>query len=380
MCGIIPHMKASSSRLHLIIVAAILALAVTLFLLARANDPTPDFQPLHAGGTYVGYLSPTQGSPPQIWLADVSRPSSHYPTRQFTRDEAGIFDYAVSPDGWRIAYVQPGEGSADIRLFDLRAGASLPLIECPEYGCSDPEWHPSGDLIAYERINFSIGASVSSRIDVWIADLRASSASVRPLFDDPTIVSSVPQWSPDGTRIAVGNWLEDRVIVYNFDTDESLSFSAAYGMGNFSSDGTRLLFAELVTDEGPAPFTRWHIGDLATGAVTAVSNAAGPLYDDNFPAWRPGMEQIAFARRAFATADPSQIVLLDLSDGSAAPITSDPAYTNSGTQWNADGTRLLIVRIPVNATTPEVWLYDFERDTLEQIAVDAYAPRWVELP
>jgi Tol biopolymer transport system component len=391
--------KPSSNRIHLYIVFGILVLALVLTYLSQRRASLPDFQLLDSGGPYIAYLAPSTPSESQttnIWVDDLAfgPNENHVYTAQqvtFLVGEAGdgVYDFAVSADGGHIAYTQPESDSrdSDIVLLDLQTGAQRTLIDCVTRSCTAPAWHPSGDLLAYEETTYTVsepGGPISNVTRVYIADLRGDSISLRPLFDDETRLSRAPRWSPDGLRISVYDPINEAIEVYNFEDDSSVAFANAFGdAGVFSPNSALLAFPTVVENVGPIPYTQWQIGDLTTRdthPIPSTLNAdADAANDDALAAWRPTSDEIALARLTLDNASQRQIVLVNAVTGEVQSVTTDADYGNSFMAWSADGTRLLIQRLPAGSLVSEVWLYDFERGSLEQVAANAYVPQWIEM-
>ncbi|MBC7814959.1 MAG: hypothetical protein H7175_27625 [Burkholderiales bacterium] len=394
--------KPSSNRTHLYIVFGILALAIVLTTISQRRASLPRFRLLDSSGPYIAYLAPSvlEGNESQttnIWIDDLSFGANEndvYTAQQVTfivgDAGEGVYDFAVSPDGGRIAYTQPESDTraSDIMLLDLRTGAQRMLIDCTASSCSAPTWHPSGDLLAYEQTQYTVsepGGPISNVTRVMIADLRAEPFSLRPLFDDESRLSRAPRWSPDGLRLSVYDPINEAIEVYNFEDDSAVIFANGFGdVGVFSPDSALLAFPMVVENVGPFPFTQWQIGDLTNGEADPIpsllSGDVAAANDDALAAWRPTGDELALARLTLDNQSQRQIVLVNIAIGESQPVTTDADYSNSFIMWNADGERLLIQRVPANGIVSEVWLYDFERGTLEQVAANAYAPQWIELP
>lgn len=335
----------------------------------------------------IAYIAPADAVPQNIWIADSADPAS---AQQVTTSPSGIFDFAVSPDGTQIAFAErnPATQTSDIKLLDLDTGGIRQLTNCVDADCTTPVWRPDGSVIAYQRVDYNsdLGNVGASPTRVWLLDLTTSPATTRPLFSDLQILGYAPQWSDDGRRIAIYN-RDQGILVYDF-TDQSVAVvpNRSGSSGALSPDGTQVVFAEIVLQEGEQARSYLNLADLTTQAMRQLSPPGEPLQDERV-VWRPDGQRLAIARRyqddRFTRG--YQIYLMDPDDGTVEPLTDDARYANGFFSWDATGDRLVIQRFPEldengqpNTTgRPEIWMLDAQTGEMTQVAVNAYLPRWV---
>jgi Tol biopolymer transport system component len=331
----------------------------------------------------IAYLYPADDAPQNIWIADISDTPNN---RQITNSPSGIYDFAVSPDGSKIAFAENNTaGTIDIKLLDLDTGALIQLTNCADASCTTPVWRPDGRTIAYERIEYNSaldGRSGPPRI--WLIDLTVTPATTRPLFSDLQILGYGAQWSADGSRIALMDRGTNAILIYDFADDSILAVPSPSGMtGVLSPDGTRLAYAEVAFVEGEMARSKLQLADLLTSEIRALSLPDDPV-DDKRAQWHPSGEYLAVARddpRVYAS---TQIYRVDPDDGSAELITDDPLYTNTFFWWNPSGTQLVIQRLRLLASgqtgplaRPEIWVYDVANQTGLMLADNGFLPRWI---
>ena len=332
----------------------------------------------------VAYLYPADGAPQNIWVVD---PQNLDRARQLTNSPSGVYDFAVSPDGARIAFSERNtSGTMDIKLIDLDSGALIQLTNCQDSSCTTPVWRPDGGMIAYERVehNSEFGEVGTSPARIWILDMSSLPPATRPLFDDLQILGVNAQWSADGSRIALFDRSSNAILVYDFTTGEIIGIPNTSGTsGALSPDGTRLVMSEVNFIEGEPVRVKMQIADLATNEIRDISSGDDPI-DEKRAQWRPDGAALAVSRDDSRYYASTQIYLVDPDDGSSQPMTTDPLYANTFFWWNPSGTGLVIQRLPLLASgqtdpmvRPEIWVFDVETGEGIKVAENGFLPRWI---
>jgi len=72
-----------------------------------------------------------------------------------------------------------------------------------------------------------------------------------------------------------------------------------------------------------------------------------------------------------------QVYLYDFESDTLEPLIYDPDYNNGAISWDPDGTRLVIQRVPFGGGLPEMWVYTLETGALERVATNGFLPRWL---
>ncbi len=335
----------------------------------------------------VAYLAPADAAPQNIWIVDPAAPQH---PRQVTFSVTGIYNFDISPDGAQIAFAEhrSDTGTIDLKLLDLESGAVRLLVDCPESDCTSPVWSPDGNLIAYERveINDPFASAGVGQTRVWLIDLRTDPPTTRPLSSDSQAIGYAPTWSPDGSRVAVFDSSSQGIMIYTLDQDSAAFIPSRHGtVGEFSPDGTRLLFPDVILHEGQGARTHLQIADLETQRFTDLTDPDEPI-DDERGVWRPDGQAIAVARRYLDDryTQGRQIYLIDVNGGNAEPLVVDPDYYHGFFAWAPAGRQLVIQRFPQASSQeqaaemrPEIWVFEVASGGLVKVAENAFHPRWV---
>ena len=158
---------------------------------------------------------------------------------------------AVSPDGERVAFAEPGPEHSMHLWTSRRDGSDLRQVTTGRFDDAWPAWSPDGSTLAFLR------DSVAGRV---VATVPAAGGVVRTLAAG----YSPPTWSPDGAFVAYGSgggiWL---ATSDGRQTEQLLT--GEYGDPEWSPDGTRLLVG---THAGRVPtIETWELATSATRTV-----------------------------------------------------------------------------------------------------------------
>lgn len=264
---------------------------------------------------------------------------------------------SVSPSGTHLLYsicdesLEQGERSpkppADPRQFDLvvralAGGEPRRLTTHPGYD-NFPSWSPDGT-----RIAFLSSRHVEGRPSIWdsrlahLYTMAADGTAVRDLTPGfATVINQVPQWAPDGQRLAfVARGAEHRRTLYTVRADgtELRRIGLAASGPSWSPDGRRLAFAQ---PEGSAItlVTVGSTGEDARGIATI--EGWQPTTTDPDPmwawidsvAWSPAGGQVLYTcgRR----------ICVSATDGRLVGVSSRPV-DGMVAAWSPDGTRIAV--------------------------------------
>lgn len=326
----------------------------------------------------VAYLAPATQPVQQIFIADPNQPAT---ARPISDSPGGVYDFAVNPDGTRIAFSQYDVSASTLNLYllDIETGTTQQLTECQPAECVSPVWRPDGRAIAYQRDDV-----MANTTRVWLVELADEAFNNRPLFDDPQIVGYAPAWSADGRRISLYDTHARGLLVHDTaDRTTALIPNWSGAAGALSPDGERLVFSTF--DPGSvAPIRSYlQIADLTRNTLMALTDLDDAI-DDTAAVWHPNGRDLAIARRYMDDRHTrgAQLHLLDSTTGASRPLVVDADYTHGAFSWDATGTQLVYQRSPValadgTAGIPAVWVYDQATGETIRVAHDAFLPQWV---
>jgi len=352
----------------LIIALLVLALAFGFVVVgARLINPTPVIPQggaaVAAFASYVGDTTGQTGGDIFVVRADGAD------VRQLTNGPGIRWGPVFSPDGTRIAYRDWLAGTESIVVMDAggRDAATLATTPASRPFCAKGNivWSPDGTSLV-----FPMSPVCDVRYQLFIAAADGSSTATSLLA--PGIDGALPDWSPDGKRIAfMGSEASSQAAVYVVDV----------GSGDPLSGG---LQARRIGPDSGAPLTeasrpRWSPDgtELAasTGSFVATSEpsrivimkpdgsgrrviaeaSGNPMWN---PTWAPNGRQLAYVRAV----DPSEYFLerpctvrvwvIDADGTDARQLDPLAEGCDMPLSWSPDGTRLAVLLIGVDDPNP----------------------------
>jgi Tol biopolymer transport system component len=228
-----------------------------------------------ADGRQIAYCSDVSGSF-EIWTMKQNGTKHHQLTHL---DGFSIFP-DFSPDGSKIAFHGSvgADPSDEIYVVDASTGGDLTkLTVCPgvdSFCLNDyPAWSPDGSQIAFVHAEQVDADGNPLDLQVWVMDADGGHKQ-QLTFDSPS-KDQVPDWSPDGSKIAYG--------------------SGASGIWVMNADGS---------------------GQHQLSGCGPADPSPCPTGDDFGPAWSPDGTKIAFLRAFQGLGINSRPVFVMNADGS----------------------------------------------------------------
>ena len=351
------------------------------------------------GERRLAYLA---GAPtPNLWITTLGADAA---PQALTHEAVGVYDFAISPDGTRIAYAaQRADGGADLRLINVDGAGLEDLAACPGQACVSPAFSPDGTLLAYQRHELASGPSGeaslgTSRVFLRRLDDGAGAGAETPVGDG---AGRFARWGPDG-RLAYLDTDRQAIAVRDLASGGVTYIPITSGeMGTWSPDGSYIVLPEIVIPPEPTPAPGQTTEPEASTPfysyllrVTIANNqttdlSGGGVVDDASPVYSPSGAWLAFGRKLQVNGQwtPGRQLWLMRPDGSDPhPLTADPLYNQSAFTWTPDGGLLAYMRF--NTSDPgelaEVWLIDV--DAAGQAGsggagprrlVQGYLPEWL---
>lgn len=118
---------------------------------------------------------------------------------QLTSDPGNDSLPAYSPDGSKLVFISNRSGLAQVWVMDADGTDPQQLTFDPVFKVQVPDWSPDGSRIAY---------AVGDPGDIWVMD--ADGTDAHPVIATPTDEFG-PAWSPDGAQLAFIQF-DDRTV------------------------------------------------------------------------------------------------------------------------------------------------------------------------
>jgi len=235
----------------------------------------------------------------------------------FEDEPMRITQLAWSPDGSRIAYVDPMPGEHGIYVANADGTNPVRLTDGPNDG--DPSWSPDGTRIVFSSTAYDStiefcdglpGQEFLCPTDLYTMEADGSNV-VRLTTDRPAEFQ--PAWSPDGSRIAFTRTIGGtgtRVFSIAVDGTDERPVSSSGGGSDFwptwSPDGARIAFVGFRWED----FGLWVVGSDGSDEREIEENgfAFAPWWR-NDPTWSPDGTAIAFVCLPDEYADSASLCL-----------------------------------------------------------------------
>jgi len=329
------------------------------------------------------YLAPATGISDLV-IADVGGAGQE---RRLSSEPFGVYDFAVSPDGRRIAFSanRDNGGSRDLYLVNIDGSERRRIVTCDQQHCNSPSWSADGSRIAFERRKLEKGAIgvIPGASRPYVYDANSGQASA--LFTDTQYVASAPRWSTAGETLSYYDTIQSILTVFDLSSGTTVEVPSVLGDAPaWAPDGKSFLLSDLVSGGG-GRFQQLLRFDYATVTLTPVM----PYTDTNDygAAWSPAGGGIVFGRQAadsFSAASGvaffgPQVWIVGADGLNPRALTTDTEYSHAGMNWSPDGRWISFVRTNLRTINPipEVWMIQPDGSGARNVARDATLPAWV---
>lgn len=238
---------------------------------------------------------------------------------------------------------------------------------------SQTEISPSGNYIAFTRTTINVEKN-ARHSEVWMQKLSDGQPDGEPFrFTDPTVQSSNPRWSPDGTLLGIQSRRgEDdnsiRFLRVTAPGGEAFTIEGVDRTPVWSRDGSKIAFVrEPITDEEKDSKAGWIAPDAITHTLDSTRFdgrviTAMRYKSDGTSAWLPH-PSIQKKR---------QLHIISADGGEPEKITDLPFHVGS-IEWSADGTHVYFTGNPEEDNeyntdlTTNIYKVDIESGSWNQI-------------
>ena len=212
------------------------------------TDPGFDACPAYsADGKHIAFCSNRSGAF-EIWAMDKFGGNQHAVTN--LGGNATFPDY--SPDGRKIAFkgIEGTDEHPEVYVVNAATGGGLTaLTSCAGYGpgCfnSYPAYSPDGTKIVFIHCDDTDADGNLVNEQVWVMSSNGSNKT--QLTFDAIDHDQLPDWSPDGTRIAYADGFVGTGRIFSMHADGSHQTQLTFGPGDdfgsaWSPDGRQIAF------------------------------------------------------------------------------------------------------------------------------------------
>ncbi len=277
---------------------------------------------------------------------------------------------ATSPSDVELSVVGPAKiaygRDRDIWVMNENGTAQTQLtFDGDSLLSSGPDWSPDGTKIAF----------VSGGIPGDIYVMNADGTGRTRLTTDP-LEDNAPTWSHDGSQIAFHrrSATTSEIWIINADGSGETQLTSCGGQAfdpDWSPDGSQIAFyraREL-----------WVINPDGTGETLLLS-VTGFLFQ---PEWSPDGSQIAWSGHLSDATALGDIYVVNSDGTGAVPVFSSAAIDEQPT-WSPDGTRLAFHSSIVPSTPVEIWSINVDGTGLTNLtntsAFSEISPKWGPIP
>ena len=203
-------------------------------------------------------------------------------------------DYAPdwSPDGTKITFTSLRDGNFEIYVMNADDGSDVTRLTDNPFVDEFPAWSPDGTKIAFDSNRDIDEQTGLHNEEIYIMNTDGSNPTrltTSPNFD------GIPDWSPEGTKIAFSSGRDGNAEIYVMNADGSnptrltTTSPANEFTSSWSPDGTKIAF-DSNKDDDSSPNSGFEIYVMnADGSNPTRLTTINPTNDDS-PDWGPATD------------------------------------------------------------------------------------------
>ncbi|MBG0770605.1 MAG: hypothetical protein H0S82_02800 [Anaerolineaceae bacterium] len=309
-----------------------------------------------------------------LWRWDFTTESSV----SLTDTGGSVIDFAANRIGEAIVYAAENtEGGSDLWVTDRDGALSTLIVDCGLDYCSQPVWSADSVSIAYARQNFNATTGLLQSPQIWLYDRETGESA--PLYAEENVPGELPSYSPNGEWLAFYDIGEDGIRVLNLATsEETLIPTDVEAMGDWSPDGSRLLFTEQVPS-ALEPEIALYEADLDNKTVTRVlaDDSDGTFFSQ--PRYSPDGEWIAVSLRPVNSTGNKALWVLKLDGSEINLITNQQNANYTSYHWSPSGLRLIYQRLDTGSSAfqSSIWMWSWSSDESQMLIENGSRPVWL---
>lgn len=294
-------------------------------LINLTNDPGDDDNPAWSpNGKWLAFQTNRDGDD-NIYVMSANGALQ----TPLTTDPAADVEPGWSSDGRRILFSSDRDGHFNIYVMSDSGSDQKVLAPFPADD-RQPHWPPSV-LRASNEMVYAGGILTDFR-DLHLTNATGTIRS--QLTESDRSDDTIPDWSPDGTRIVFTSSRDGNYDIYTMKADGSDWVKLTTNSGDdkhpsWSPDGTKIAFESKQGD------IDWDVWVMDADGGNPQNLTADEARNDGNPAWSPDGKEIAFSSNRRGSYD----IYIISADGSGKPTRLTETEADAfHPDWSPDGT------------------------------------------